>query len=74
MAIATYYPCTMRAIRKLAISEQRLTKSKLKDDGTLFHADHAVWRELKAKNIAGDIDVIGQEGETTATYRYGRFP
>ena len=60
--------------KKIGYFEQRLTKSKLKNSGTLFHADHAVWRELKAKNIAGDIDVIGQEGETTATYRYGRFP
>lgn len=54
--------------------EQRLTKSKLKNMGTLFYADHSIWRGLEAANMAGDIDIKGEDGETTATYRYGRFP
>lgn len=59
---------------KIGRFEQRLTQSKLKNRGTLFHAEDSVWRELEAKNMAGDIDIKGEEGETTATYRYGRFP
>lgn len=59
---------------KVGCFEQRLTKSKLKNMGTLFHADHSIWRELEAANMAGDIDVKGTDEETTATYRYGRFP
>lgn len=54
--------------------EQRLTKSKFKNMGTLFHPDGSVWQELEAKNIAGDIDVKNEEGKIAATYRYGRFP
>lgn len=59
---------------KIGQFEQRLTKSKLKNMGTLFYADHSIWRELEAANMAGDIDIKGEDGETTATYRYGRFP
>lgn len=59
---------------KIGYFEQQLIKSKLKNMGTLFHEDHSIWRELEAKNIAGDINVKGREGEMTATYRYGRFP
>lgn len=59
---------------KIGHFEQRLTKSKLKNMGTLFRADHSIWRELEAANIAGDIDIKGTDGEMTATYRYGRFP
>ena len=54
--------------------EQRLTKSKLKNMGTLFYRDGSVWQELEAKNISGDIDVRDAEGKLVATYRYGRFP
>lgn len=54
--------------------EQRLIKSKLKNMGTLFYPGGLVWRELEAKNIAGDIDVKDEEGKLAATYRYGRFP
>ena len=59
---------------KIGHFEQRLTQSKLKNRGTLFYADGAVWRELEAKNTAGDIDIKGEDGDTSATYRYGRFP
>ena len=59
---------------KIGYFEQQLTKSKLKNMGTLFHTDHSIWRELEAANMAGDIDIKGTDGEMTATYRYGRFP
>ncbi len=53
---------------------QQLSKSAMKNRGTLYHADGTVWRKIKAKNMAGDIDVIDEEGNRTAFYRYGLFP
>lgn len=54
--------------------EQKLTESKMKNKGTLSHADGSVWRKLEAKNMAGDIDVQNREGILTASYRFGMFP
>ncbi|WP_342506951.1 hypothetical protein [Sporosarcina sp. FSL K6-2383] len=53
---------------------QYLSKSALKNRGILYHSDGAVWRELEAKNMAGDIDVKDEEGRMTASYRFGIFP
>ncbi len=53
---------------------QHLSKSAMKNRGTLYHANGTVWRQLEAKNMAGDIDVQDEEGIRTASYRYGRFP
>ena len=53
---------------------QQLSKSAMKNRGTLYHADGTVWRQLEAKNMTGDIDVQDEEGLRTATYRFGRFP
>jgi len=53
---------------------QQLSKSAVKNRGTLYHADESVWRQLEAKNMAGDIDVTDEEGNRTASYRYGLFP
>lgn len=53
---------------------QQLSKSAIKNRGTLYHADGTVWRQLDAENMAGDIDVTDEEGIRTASYRYGRFP
>lgn len=53
---------------------QHLSKSALKNRGILHHADGSVWRELEAKNMAGDIDVKDEEGRMTASYRFGVFP
>lgn len=53
---------------------QQLSKSAMKNRGTLYHTDGTVWRQLEAKNMAGDIDVTDEEGRRTASYRYGLFP
>ncbi len=53
---------------------QHLTKSAMKNRGTLYHADGSVWRQLEANNMAGDIDILDEEGRRTASYRYGLFP
>ncbi|MEK5036731.1 hypothetical protein [Sporosarcina sp. FSL K6-3457] len=53
---------------------QYLGKSALKNRGILYHADGAVWREIEAKSMAGDIDVKDEEGKMTASYRFGIFP
>ena len=53
---------------------QQLSKSAMKNRGTLYHADGTVWRQLEAKNMTGDIDVQDEEGVRTASYRFGRFP
>lgn len=53
---------------------QQLSKSVTRNHGTLYHADGSVWRNLEAKNMAGDIDVADKEGKKTASYRYGLFP
>lgn len=53
---------------------QRLSKSVVKNRGTLFHTDGTVWRQLEAENMAGDIEVTDKEGRKTASYRYGWFP
>lgn len=53
---------------------QQLSKSAVKNRGTLYYADGTVWRQLEAKNMAGDIDVTDEEGGRTASYRYGLFP
>ncbi|WP_339253245.1 hypothetical protein NSQ43_04090 [Sporosarcina sp. FSL W8-0480] len=53
---------------------QQLSKSAMKNRGTLYHADGSVWRQLEAKNMAGDIDVIDEEGSRAASYRFGLFP
>ncbi|MBO0587799.1 hypothetical protein [Sporosarcina sp. E16_8] len=53
---------------------QQHWKAKLKNQGVLYHADGSVWRELKAKAIAGDIDVKDGEGRMAARYRFGIFP
>ncbi len=53
---------------------QQLSKSAVKNRGTLYHSDDSVWRQLEAKNMAGDIDVTDEEGNRTASYRYGLFP
>ncbi|WP_203249077.1 hypothetical protein [Sporosarcina beigongshangi] len=53
---------------------QHLSKSALKNRGILYHADGTIWRELEAKNMAGDIDVKDEEGRMTASYRFGIFP
>ncbi|MGN7386334.1 hypothetical protein [Sporosarcina sp. SAFN-015] len=53
---------------------QKLSKSAMKNRGTLYHADGSVWRLLEAKTMAGDIDVVDEEGRRTASYRYGLFP
>ena len=53
---------------------QKLSKSVVKNRGTLYHADGSVWRQPEAKNMAGDIDVTDEEGRRTASYRYGLFP
>ncbi len=53
---------------------QHLSKSALKNRGVLYHADGSVWRELEAKNMAGDIDVKDEEERMTASYRFGVFP
>ena len=52
---------------------QQLSKSAFKNCGVLYQANGSVWRELEAKNMAGDIDVKDEEGRMTATYRYGVF-
>lgn len=59
---------------ELGFFEQRLTESKLKNKGTLFHADRSIWRQLSADSVAGDIDVQDGEGSLTANYRFGIFP
>lgn len=53
---------------------QQHWKAKLKNQGVLYHADGSVWRELEAKAIAGDVDVIDDEGRMTVRYRFGIFP
>lgn len=53
---------------------QQLAKSALVNRGILYHSDGSIWRQLEAKNMAGDIDVIDNQERMTATYRYGRFP
>ncbi|MCG7343214.1 hypothetical protein MHZ92_03650 [Sporosarcina sp. ACRSL] len=53
---------------------QHLSKSAMKNRGTLYHADGTVWRQLEANNMAGDIDVTDEDGNRTASYRYGLFP
>ena len=53
---------------------QYLSKSALKNRGILYHADGAVWRELEAKSMAGDIDVKDEVERMTASYRFGIFP
>lgn len=53
---------------------QHLSKSVMINRGTLYRADDSVWRQLEAKNMAGDIDVTDEEGIRTASYRYGLFP
>lgn len=53
---------------------QQLSKSAMKNRGTLYHADGSVWRQLEAKNMTGDIDVIDEDDSRTASYRYGLFP
>jgi hypothetical protein len=54
--------------------KQKLSKSVVKNCGTLYHADGSEWRQLEAKNMSGDIDVTDEEGRRTASYRYGLFP
>lgn len=53
---------------------QQLSKSAMKNRGTLYRADGTFWRKIEAKNMAGDIDVIDEEGNRAASYRYGLFP
>ena len=60
--------------KRIGYFEQWLTKSILKSKGTLFHENDRVWRELAAKNTAGDIDVVDDKGKMAAQYRFGRFP
>lgn len=60
--------------KRIGYFEQRLTKSVLKNKGTLFHDDGTIWRELTANNMAGDIDIRDEDERISATYRYGRFP
>jgi hypothetical protein len=60
--------------KRIGYFEQWLTKSVLKNRGTLFHENDRVWRELTANNMAGDIDVVDDNGKMTAKYRFGRFP
>ncbi len=60
--------------KRIGYFEQWLTKSVLKNKGTLFHENDRVWRELTANNMAGDIDVVDDDGKMTAKYRFGRFP
>ena len=60
--------------KKLGYFEQWLTKSLLKNRGTLFHENDTIWRELVANNMSGDIDVKDDQEKVTATYRYGIFP
>jgi hypothetical protein len=58
----------------MAAYVQQHWKAKLKNRGTLYHADGSIWRELEAKAFAGDIDVKDDEGCMTARYRFGIFP
>lgn len=60
--------------KKLGYFEQWLTRSVLKNRGTLFYENDTIWRELVANNMSGDIDVQDNQEKITATYRYGRFP
>ena len=53
---------------------QHHAKSILKNRGVLYHADGTVWRELRATSAAGDITVKDNDGNMTATYRFGLFP
>ena len=59
--------------KKLSYFEQYLTRSVLKNRGTLFRENDTFWRELVAKNMAGDIDVIDENGKITVSHRYGVF-
>ena len=60
--------------KRIGYFEQWLTKSVLKSRGTLFRENDRVWRDLAANNMAGDIDVVDDNGKMTAQYRFGRFP
>lgn len=53
---------------------EEFKKSALKNRGILYKADGTLWRELKAKNMSGDIDVLDDSSRLTAKYRFGIFP
>lgn len=55
-------------------AELPLLKNTFRHTGTLFNAEGKEWRTIRAKSVAGDIDIRDDEGLITASYRFGLFP